>query len=105
MIALALALFLQREPLPYYADATSCAALVTAQYQALDERAPQSRAAYDAMLFWSLAMSERARKDGLTAARFERDLADATKEAGRRLAAGDPAATADLARCVARVPR
>lgn len=104
MIALALVLLIQSETLPAYADASRCAALTAAHQHALGDEAAESGAAYDASLFWSLAMSERARKDGISSARFERDLLEATGRAEKQLAAKEPAATAELARCVARVP-
>jgi len=104
MIALALALLLQREPLPAYADAGRCAGLSVAHHRALDDKAPQSRVAYDTALFWSLAFSERARKDKVAAVQFEKDLAAEAERAGKQLAAKEPGATAELARCAARVP-
>jgi hypothetical protein len=49
-------------------------------------------------------VGERARKDGVPHAQFERELAEATSRAHAELLAGDPAASAELARCTARVP-
>lgn len=104
MIALLLALLIQREPLPSYADARNCAALAIAHHRALADNDPVSRKAFDTSLYWSLTVGERARKDVMNHAQFERDLFDSTEAAARRLAARDPAATAELARCITRVP-
>lgn len=105
MIALALALLLQREPLPGYTDASRCAGLAISHHRRLGHDDPASRAAFDVSLFWSLTVGERARKDGVPHAQFERDLAAAADRAARELAAKDPAAAAELDRCAARVPR
>lgn len=102
MIALALALLIQHEPLPRYADAKRCAALTIAHRRTFADDDP---AAFDVSLFWSLVVGERAKKDRVPHARFERELADATESAARQLAARDATAQAALAACVARVPR
>ncbi|RYD51223.1 MAG: hypothetical protein EOP60_10940 [Sphingomonadales bacterium] len=104
MIALALVLLFQREPLPAYVEAVRCAGLTIAQYRAAADESPESAEALDASLFWSLAVGERARKDGVKQKRFEQDVAEAAGHAAGELAAGDTAAQAELARCEARVP-
>lgn len=108
MIGLALALVFQAEPqsnpMPAYADAVRCAGLTIAQYRAAGDESPESAEALDTSLFWSLAVGERARKDGIKQKRFEKDVADAADRAAGELAAGDAAAQAELARCEARVP-
>ena len=104
MIAVALALLLQREPMPSDADAKNCAALAIAHHRALGHQDPASVKAFDVSLYWSLVVGDRARKDGVPHARFERDLAEATESAAKQLAANDATAAAGLAHCAARVP-
>ncbi|HEX8300503.1 hypothetical protein [Sphingomonas sp.] len=103
MIALAIALLLQREPLPAYADASRCAGLTISHHRTIAQDRASTKA-FDDSLYWSLVVGERARKDRIPHSRFERDMADATERADKELAARAPAAVVDLARCAARVP-
>ncbi|MES2989230.1 MAG: hypothetical protein V4808_15115 [Pseudomonadota bacterium] len=104
MIALALALVIQSEKLPQYADAVKCAGLTAAQHKLLGHYNAKSEAAFDASIFWSMAAMERARKDGADHARFERDVADAAELATAGLVARSRTVRAELKKCIARVP-
>jgi len=92
------------EDLPAYDDALRCAALATAQMQVQTRDTPAWRKAWDEAMFWGMALSERARKDGLTPARFEADLKATADPMVEPLRAGDAMLRAEHAACARRVP-
>lgn len=104
MIALALALSLQGE-LPSYGDAVRCAGLTVAHHKLLGNNDPKSKAAFDASIFWSMAAMERARKDGVDHAKFERDVADAAEIATPGLVVRSRILRREVTKCIKRVPR
>ena len=103
MILALLLLTAQQGPLPEYPVAIRCAALAGAAHRQ-DKTGPKARAHFDALVFWSMATSERARKDGMTAARMEADLDKAGAGADAELKGGKAEARAELAACLAKVP-
>ena len=104
MIAAALLLLAQHhEPLPAYADSSRCSGLVAAASKLHKDR-PDWRIYYDALIFWSMAASERARKDGLSSKKFEADQTAEQARALPQLEAADAAAMAELDACMKRVP-
>jgi hypothetical protein len=103
ILALLLGLAPQAE-LPAYDDALRCAALTSAQMRIEVRDTPAWSKAWDEAMFWGMALSERARKDGMTAARFEADQKAATAPLVEPLRAGDASLRAEHAACVKRVP-
>jgi hypothetical protein len=92
--------------LPPYLDSIRCAGLAEAAAKS-DEGEGGIRSSnvnFSAAIFWGMAASERARKDGLTGARFTADQLAAAAKAGSEFEAGSKAAAAELARCIARIP-
>jgi hypothetical protein len=101
MIAALVAISLQQ--LPAYPDALHCASLAVANFDP-KARNEKKGTGYDAMIFWTMALSERARTDGLAAAKFEADLRDHAAIAAAKLRNGDSETRAALKACYARVP-
>ena len=90
--------------LPPYAESIRCAGLAEAAARREKDGLGFGRANFDAAVFWGMAASEAARKDGLTGARFTADQEDAAARAAAELEAGSKAAGDELASCLARVP-
>ncbi len=91
--------------LPPYAESIRCAGLAEAAARRDADGIGPGRPYYDAALFWGMAASEAARKDGLSGARFTADQQEAAARARAELDAPGTEAFEELARCVARVPR
>lgn len=100
---LAALLLAQQGPLPPYADSIRCAGLVEAADQ-IEADEVRSKPLYDAALFWGLAASERARKDGISSAGFKADQVRARETALAELKSGDAAAADATIECVMKVP-
>jgi hypothetical protein len=92
------------EELPAYDDALRCAALTGAQLDIEVRDTPAWHKAWDEAMFWGMALSERGRKDGMTADRFEVDLKTAVEQLAVPLRAGNARLRAEHAACVKRVP-
>lgn len=103
MILVAL-LLAQQEELPAYADSIRCAGLAEAADQ-LEADEARSRPLYDAALYWGLAASERARKDGIASATFKADQLRARETALKQLKSGDADAAGAAIQCVMKVPQ
>jgi hypothetical protein len=91
--------------LPPYAESIRCAGLAEAAAN-LEPGGPAANrgAAFDAAIFWGMAASEAARKDGLSGERFTADQVEAAAKAERELRAPGTDALTELALCIARVP-
>lgn len=99
--ALALA---QQVALPEYASAIRCAGLVEAGDELVADEAA-SKPLFDAAIFWGLAASERARKDGVSTQQFKADQERARAKALDELKREDPGAGEEIIDCVMRVPK
>jgi hypothetical protein len=89
--------------LPPYVRSLRCAGLSEAMMEIAStdkDRAPW----YDAAMFWGLAASEAARKDGLPSARFKQDQLDAEESAEAELKTGDVRAQGEASQCLRQVP-
>ncbi|HEX8584336.1 MAG TPA: hypothetical protein VF680_07995 [Allosphingosinicella sp.] len=94
-----------KEPkLPPYLDSIRCAGLAEAAAKSEVGGIRSSKVNFSAAIFWGMAASERARKDGLTGARFTADQLAAAARADSEFKAGSKAAADELARCIARIP-
>jgi hypothetical protein len=91
--------------LPPYGESIRCAGLAEAAARLENDGVKPGRAAFDAAIFWGMAASEAARKDGLSGARFTADQEQAAAKAAVDLQAPGTDALVELALCVARVPR
>jgi hypothetical protein len=91
-------------PLPPYAESIRCAGLAEGAAGLEDPATARGRRLYDAAIFWGMAASERARKDGLSPDRFTADQKRAAEQAGAELRGGGGGAAAELDRCLERVP-
>lgn len=92
--------------LPPYAESMRCSGLAeAATRREKDKVAVEAHLTnFDAAIFWGMAASDRARKDGLSGIRFTADQKEAALKARAELDAGSKAAADELARCIARVP-
>jgi dihydroxyacetone kinase len=104
LLALAAPAFAAKPKLPPYATSIRCSGLAEAAARREGKGVAFGRTNYDAAIFWGMAASERARKDGISGARFTADQEAAASKAGAELDAGSAAAAAELARCISRVP-
>jgi hypothetical protein len=101
-----LALLLAAAPpaaVPPYADSIRCAGLAEASTR-IGPKKPTD-AAFDTALYWGLAASEAARKNGLPAERFTADQVAAADKAEAELRDPRSDAPVELAFCIARVPK
>lgn len=88
-------------PLPPYTEAIRCAGLAEASYELATSKYRKAQM-FDASVFWGLTASERARKDGVSAAAFGDDQVRARRLASAELRRGN--ASSELESCVRRVP-
>ncbi|HEY0148551.1 MAG TPA: hypothetical protein VGB70_06060 [Allosphingosinicella sp.] len=89
--------------LPPYLESIRCAGLAEAAAKREKDGVGFGRVYFDAAIFWGMAASERARKDGISGARFTADQEAAAAKAHAEFEAGSTTAADELARCVARV--
>ncbi|HEX8579328.1 MAG TPA: hypothetical protein VF655_07010 [Allosphingosinicella sp.] len=103
LFALLLAAAPAQATLPPYAESIRCAGLAEASTR-IGPRKPND-AGFDTALYWGLAASEAARKNGIPAERFTADQVAAADKAEAELRDPRSDAPMELAFCVARVPR
>jgi hypothetical protein len=104
MILTALLILAQQQgPLPEYPVSIRCAALAEAAHK-LDPDEVRTRPYFDAALYWGLAASERARKDGIASDAFKAEQIKARALAVTDLSGGTPGPKAELVECLAKVP-
>jgi hypothetical protein len=98
--------FAQKAPgkLPPYAESIRCAGLAEAAAKLEPGGVSAKSASFDAAIFWGMAASEAARKDGLSGERFTADQVEAAAKADRELRGPGTDALTELAFCIARVP-
>jgi len=89
--------------LPPYRESIRCAGLAEAAAKLEPGGAAAGGAAYDAAVFWGMAASERARKDGISGERFTADQVAAAAKADAELRGPGTDALTELALCIARV--
>jgi hypothetical protein len=93
-----------RGKLPPYAESIRCAGLAEAAARREKDGLAPGKAAFDTAVFWGMAASEAARKDGLSGERFTKDQEAAAAKAATELDGPGSDALVELALCVARVP-
>lgn len=91
-------------PLPAYERSIRCAGLAEAAWRAPGADAAKQRKMFDVALFWGLAASEAARKDGIPASAFTEDQKAAAAMVAAELAADDRAAATELRACETQTP-
>jgi hypothetical protein len=91
--------------LPPYAVSIRCAGLAeVAARPGKDGKPPESGIAFDAAIYWGMAASEAARRDGISAERFTADQKAAAAKAEAELLGPGTDALTELAVCIGRVP-
>ena len=90
--------------LPPYPQVIRCAALTETWAMQVELMSQEGSRRSDKALYWGLMSVEAARRRALPPVRYARDQKKALETARAQLAANDPAAAAELDKCVAAVP-